>query len=165
VKCVFKTTSVALVIGPSVNTFSIKKHMRAQFQNWKFSKFSNVNTLRAQLIFPSKPNFCNLFEFLATKSTQKSNIFQTLALKIVKWILLNLTCLGLFKNKENPQIPIQFFSLDFYLIFIEKLILYHSSKQFQTKSVRPYSSRAFFKDIKSTTWSTVVWDILVWQTN
>ncbi len=27
-------------------------------------------------VFPSKPNFCNLFEFSATKSTQKS-IFST----------------------------------------------------------------------------------------
>jgi hypothetical protein len=28
----------------------------------------SVNTLKAQLIFLSKPNFCNLFGFLATKS-------------------------------------------------------------------------------------------------
>jgi hypothetical protein len=35
----------------------------------------SVNILR-QLIFPSKPNFCNLFEFPATKkSTQKSIIW------------------------------------------------------------------------------------------
>jgi hypothetical protein len=34
----------------------------------------NVNTLRVQLIFPSKPNISNLFEFPTTKSTQKSNI-------------------------------------------------------------------------------------------
>jgi hypothetical protein len=32
----------------------------------------SVNTLRAQLIFPYKPNFCNLFQIPATKSTQKS---------------------------------------------------------------------------------------------
>ncbi len=32
----------------------------------------SVNTLRAQLIFPSKPNISNLFEFPTTKSTQKS---------------------------------------------------------------------------------------------
>jgi hypothetical protein len=31
-----------------------------------------VNTLMAQLIFLSEPNFCNLFEFLGTKSTHKS---------------------------------------------------------------------------------------------
>ncbi len=42
------STTVAFVVGPS------------------------VNTVRAQLIFPSKPNFCNLFEFPATKSTKKS---------------------------------------------------------------------------------------------
>ncbi len=35
----------------------------------------SVNTLRAQLILPSKPIFCNLFEFLTTKSTQKSISF------------------------------------------------------------------------------------------
>jgi hypothetical protein len=44
---------------------------------------SNVNTSRAQLIFPSKLDFCNLFKFPATKSTQKSNFFAP-ALKIVK---------------------------------------------------------------------------------
>jgi hypothetical protein len=43
---------------------------------------SSVNTLRDQLIFPSKLDFCNLFKFPATKSTQKS-IFFTPALKIV----------------------------------------------------------------------------------
>jgi len=50
--------------------------------NWAHSMFTYTsvasavhpsgNTLRAQLIFPSKPNFCNLFEFPATKSTQTS---------------------------------------------------------------------------------------------
>ncbi len=43
-----RRTSVTCVVGPS------------------------VNTLRVQLIFLSKPNFCNLFEFPATKSTPKS---------------------------------------------------------------------------------------------
>jgi hypothetical protein len=31
----------------------------------------SVNTLKAQLIFPSKTNFCNLFEFSSIKSTPK----------------------------------------------------------------------------------------------
>jgi len=35
----------------------------------------SVNTLRAQLILPSEPNFCNFFEFPATKSSQKSIFF------------------------------------------------------------------------------------------
>jgi hypothetical protein len=45
---VFKYTSVVYAICPSVNTW------------------------RVQLIFPTKLNFCNLFEFLATKSIQKT---------------------------------------------------------------------------------------------
>jgi hypothetical protein len=35
----------------------------------------SVNILRVELIFPSKPNFCNLFEFPAKKFTQKSTSF------------------------------------------------------------------------------------------
>ncbi len=54
------TTSVACDIGPG------------------------VNTLRAQLICRSKPNFCNLFEFSATKFTEKEIPSTPLALKIVK---------------------------------------------------------------------------------
>ncbi len=45
--CVLIFTSVACAIHPS------------------------VNRLRAQLIFPSKPNFCNLYEFPTTKSIQR----------------------------------------------------------------------------------------------
>jgi hypothetical protein len=48
----------------------------------------SVNTSRAQLIFPFKPNFCNLFEFSTTKSTQKpffshlnSNFFEINSIK------------------------------------------------------------------------------------
>jgi hypothetical protein len=40
-----RETSVACAVGPGVNTL---------------------------LVFSHKPNFCNLFEFPATKSTQKS---------------------------------------------------------------------------------------------
>ncbi len=45
------------------------------FKLLKISKFCNVNTLRAQLDFPSKPNFGNLFEFFTTKFIQKSISF------------------------------------------------------------------------------------------
>jgi hypothetical protein len=52
-----------------VNTFFTFAH----FRNSKFLKFGNVSKTRAQLIFPSKPNFFKAFlflflEFLATKS-------------------------------------------------------------------------------------------------
>jgi hypothetical protein len=64
--------------------FKLQTHISTQmphslfftFSEMKNSKFfSNVNTLMAQLIFPFKPNFCNLFEFPATKSTKKSISF------------------------------------------------------------------------------------------
>jgi hypothetical protein len=40
----------------------------------------SVNTLKVQLILPSKPNFYNFFEFSATKSIQKY-IFSTFSSK------------------------------------------------------------------------------------
>jgi len=44
----------------------------------------SVNKLRAQLIFPSKPNFCNFFWIFNNKIYSKINIFHTLALQNVK---------------------------------------------------------------------------------
>jgi hypothetical protein len=52
----------------------------------------------------------------------KINIFHVLALKIVKWTLLNLIRQGLSKNSKNAskfQYSCQFW---FYLFFIEKMI-------------------------------------------
>jgi hypothetical protein len=51
--------SVACVIGPSVNTYFIFHILGIEF-----FLFGNVNTLKARLIFPSKPKIWNLFEFL-----------------------------------------------------------------------------------------------------
>jgi hypothetical protein len=62
-------TCVSCAVGPSVNTLNF---FFFTFSELKISKFGNVNSLRAQLVFPSKPNFCNLFEFPAPKSTEKS---------------------------------------------------------------------------------------------
>ncbi len=42
------------------------------FSKSKNYKFDNVKTLKTQLVFPSKPNFCNCFEFPTKKFTQKS---------------------------------------------------------------------------------------------
>jgi hypothetical protein len=66
------------------------------FSELKISEFSNVNTNHhiegsTDFYFPN-PISSNLFEFPATKSHSKINIFHTLALKIMKQILLNLTC-------------------------------------------------------------------------
>jgi hypothetical protein len=53
--------------------FSMTKQTTSSFINTSvaFAIGSNANTLRVQLIFPSKPNFCNFFEFQATKSIKK----------------------------------------------------------------------------------------------
>jgi hypothetical protein len=61
-------TSVACAIDPSVNTLKVPNP-----------------------IFPSKPNFCNLFGFPTNKMHSKINILHKLNLKIVKQNLLNLT--------------------------------------------------------------------------
>jgi hypothetical protein len=50
----------------------------------KISKFGNVNTLRAQLIFLPKTQFLQFVWISSNKIHTKMNIFHTLALKIVK---------------------------------------------------------------------------------
>jgi hypothetical protein len=41
-----------------------------EIENFEIWQFKHIES--TQLIFPSKPNFCNLLKFLATKFTQKS---------------------------------------------------------------------------------------------
>jgi hypothetical protein len=83
-------------------------------------------------------------------STPKINIFRTLALKIVKWTLLNLTHRGLSKNNTNsPKIPIKFSVLILFNFHWEKGSIFNSFHAIApnslkpTKSVHLYSSRAF----------------------
>ncbi len=57
----FMMTSVAYAIEPSVNLLRVPNP-----------------------IFPSKPNFCNLFGFPINKIHSEINFLHTLALKIVK---------------------------------------------------------------------------------
>lgn len=73
--------------------------------------------------FPSKPNFLQFVWISTNKICWKINIFHTLALKIVKYTLLNLTCQRLSKNTKNARkFSIKFSVLVFYLIFIQKTI-------------------------------------------
>ncbi len=50
------------------------------------------------------------------------NIFHTLALKIVKQTLLNLTRQGLSNNTKNTLKSQYSFQFRFYLIFVEKMV-------------------------------------------
>jgi hypothetical protein len=80
----WKTTSVACAIGPS------------------------VNTLRAQLNFPSKLNFCKLFEFLTTKSF-KIQYLPQLSSENCEVNFIKFDSSSAFQqHQECFQIPIQF---------------------------------------------------------
>jgi hypothetical protein len=78
------------------------------FSNFKVSKFDNVNTLRAQLIFPLKLNFCNLFEFTTTRSTQKSISFTPLPRQLWNKLVKSDLSRAFQQGQEHLQIPIQF---------------------------------------------------------
>jgi hypothetical protein len=99
-------TSVACAIGPSVNTFFYFSH----FQDWKFliSMVWTHTHLGLNWFFLPNPNFAICLNF-QQQNPLKINTFHTLALTIVEYTLLNLTCQGLPNNtKKCPQIPIRF---------------------------------------------------------
>ncbi len=57
---------------PAAQAIQIGMHHNFMMTSVACAVGSSVNTLRAQLNFPSKPKFCNLFGFPGIKSTQKS---------------------------------------------------------------------------------------------
>ncbi len=57
-------------------------YLFSTFSELKISKFNNVNTLRAQLIFPSKPNFCNFVWISSNKIHSKSQYLPQLSSEI-----------------------------------------------------------------------------------
>jgi hypothetical protein len=68
-----------------------------------------VNTLRAQLIFPSKPNFCNLFEFPVTKSIFKNQYLPHLSFENCEINSIKSDLLITFQqHQEHLKIPMQF---------------------------------------------------------
>jgi hypothetical protein len=76
--------SVACVVGPS------------------------VNTLKVQVILPSEPNLCNLFESPATKSTQKSISFTPYLENCEINSIKSDSPKAFRQHQECPQISIQF---------------------------------------------------------
>ncbi len=68
------------------------------------------NTLKVQLIFPSKPNFCNFFEFPTTKSNKKKILhfsFKNCELHSIRYYSLR----AFQHHQECPQVLIQFLLL------------------------------------------------------
>jgi hypothetical protein len=118
----------AVIVGPFLccQVLNIIKTQKVSFQSIDISVARvvgpSVNTLRAQLIFPSRPNFCKLSEFPTTKFTQKIILFHTLTLKIVEKNLLNLSHQEFSNNTKNTPKFQYSFQFQFYLVFIEKMI-------------------------------------------
>jgi hypothetical protein len=72
------------------------------------SKFGNVNTLRAQLIFPSEPNFCNLFDF-SEQNSPKNQYLSYLSSEICEINSIKSNSSRAFQQQQEcPQIPTQF---------------------------------------------------------
>jgi hypothetical protein len=70
-------------------------------------------------------DFSQFLQFVLISSNKihsKINTFHTLAQKIVKLTLLNLTHWGLFNNTKNASKFQYSFQFQVYLIFIEKII-------------------------------------------
>jgi hypothetical protein len=67
--------NISMVVGPYLYLLLTVEFVIVIHTNVAYAVGPSVNALRVQLIFPSKPNFCNLFEFSATKFTQNSIYF------------------------------------------------------------------------------------------
>ncbi len=105
------------------------------FPELKISKFDNVNTLSAQLTYPSKPNFHNLFEFPASKSTQYLPQFSSENCEInsIKSELSR----AFQEHQEHPQIPIWFSVLILYNFHWENGSMINSFHIVAPNSLKP----------------------------
>jgi len=78
------------------------------FSELKTSKSSNVNTLKAQLIFPFKPIFCNLFEFPEQNSLKNQYLPHITSENYeIKYIKSD-SPRAFQQQQEHPHILIQF---------------------------------------------------------
>ncbi len=109
-KCVFKTTSVAYVVGPSVNTFSVKKHM-CTILELKISKFSNVNELN--WFFLPNPIFAICLNFLQHNPLKNQYLPHLSSENCEINSIKSDSSKAFQEHQENPQIPIKIFSVDF----------------------------------------------------
>ncbi len=99
----------------------------------------------------------------------KINIFRTLALKIVKWTLLNLTHWGLSKNTKNsPKIPIQFSVLILFNFHWENGSIFNSFYTIAPNSLKPSQCTSTHRELSKDTQecgneTAMVWEISAWQ--
>ncbi len=119
-------------------------------------------------IFPSNLNFCNLFEFPATKSTPKNIYLSHLSsenceIKSIKSDLPR----AFQQHQECPHIPIQFSVLILFSFCWENGSIidsfFHLVAPNSLKSVHLYSMRAFQRYLDVVAWSILVWEISAWH--
>jgi hypothetical protein len=76
-----------------------------------------VQKLKAQPIFPSKPNFCNSFECPAQNPFKNQHVphlcSENCGIKTL--FKSDLLSSAFQQHEEHPQIPIEIFSIDFIL--------------------------------------------------
>jgi hypothetical protein len=99
-------------VCPSVNTFFIFHIFK--IENFKIQQCEHIE---GSTDFLPTPIFAICLKY-EQQNPLKISIFHNLALKIVKWTILNLTCWGLSNNDKNIckfqcnfQFPFYFFSL------------------------------------------------------
>jgi hypothetical protein len=129
---------------------------------------SSVNTLRAQLILPSEPNFCNLFELPATKSTQKSIYFTPYLENCEINSIKSDSPRAFQQHQECPQISIQFSVLSLFNFHWEIGSIINCFHTIGLNNLKPSRCTLTYRELskytKSVAWSTVmVWEISAWQ--
>jgi hypothetical protein len=106
---IVNTSVLACSIGPSVNEH-IFHFSNLIFQNWKFLNSAMWEYIEGSTDFSFRePNFCNLFEILATKYTLKNQYLPHLSSENCEINFIKCELLRSFQQHwECPQIPIQF---------------------------------------------------------
>jgi hypothetical protein len=137
------------------------------FSELKFSKFGNVNTFRAQLIVPN-PTFAICLNFQQQNSL-KNEYLQHLSSKNCEINSIKSDSPRAFQqHQERPQIPIQFSDSILFNFRWENGSIINSFHIVAPNTLKPSwctpTHHELSKDTKSTTWSTVVWEISTWKT-
>jgi len=121
----------------------------------------SVNTLRAQLIFPSKPNFTNWVEFSTTTDPLKNQYLLQLSSENCEMNSVKSDSLRAFqKHQELPhKIPIQFSVLILFNFHWEKGSIFNSFHTVAPNSLKPSqctstTHRELSEDTKSAAWNS-----------
>jgi hypothetical protein len=125
--------------------------------------------LRAQLIFPSKPNFCNLLNF-QQQNPLKNQYLSHLSSENCEINSIKSDWLRAFHqhHQERPQIPMQFSVSILFSFHWENGSIINSFHTVAPNSPKPSQCTptylALSEDTKSVASTDVGWEISTWQT-